>query len=78
MVVRKIELSLQQSDRLDALARELDVPSDTLAATAIEALLDLDQWQRSEIEAGLAQAHRGEFAEPDEIEQIIQKYTSRA
>jgi predicted transcriptional regulator len=78
MVVRKVELTVEQSDRLDALARELDISSDTLAATAIEAMLDLGQWHRDEIEKGLAEADRGEFANEDELKAILDKYTQRA
>jgi len=78
MVARKIELSDIQAERLDALARQLDVSSDTLAATAIEAMLDLGSWQAAEIEAGLQEAEAGEFAEPAEIEEILKKYASRS
>jgi predicted transcriptional regulator len=73
MVARKVELTVEQSDRLDALARELDISSDTLAATAIEAMLYLDQWHRDEIEKGLAEADRGEFATEDELKAILDK-----
>jgi len=78
MVARKIEITETQAERLDALARQLDVSSDTLAATAIEAMLDLGSWQVSEIEAGLREAEAGEFAEPAEIEEILKKYASRS
>ena len=78
MVARKNELTETQAERLYALARQLDVSSDTLAATAIEAMLDLGSWQVSEIEAGLREAEAGEFAEPAEIEEILKKYASRS
>lgn len=78
MVVRKIELSPTQSERLDNLARELGVASDTLASTAIEAMLDLGAWQTAEIEAGLKEAEAGDFADPAEIQALLTKYASRS
>jgi RHH-type rel operon transcriptional repressor/antitoxin RelB len=78
MVARKIEITETQAERLDALARKLAMSSDTLAATAIEAMLDLGVWQAAEIEAGLKDADAGEFAEPAEIEAILKKYASHS
>ena len=78
MVARKFEISAQQSERLDALARDLDVSSDTLAATAIEAMLDLDQWHRQEIAKGLAEADRGDFASDTDLKSLIDKFTKRS
>ena len=78
MVARKFEISAQQSERLDALARDLDVSSDTLAATAIEAMLDLDQWHRQEMAKGLAEADRGDFAGDTDLKSLIDKFTKRS
>jgi predicted transcriptional regulator len=74
MVALKVQITDQQAERLDDLARRLDVASDTLAATAIEAFLDRESWQIAEIEAGLREAGQGDFASENEIAGIFAKY----
>lgn len=38
---------------------------------------DLEQWQIEEIEKGLAEADRGEFASAEEVEQVLKRWTNR-
>ncbi|MDB5643185.1 MAG: Transcriptional regulator, CopG family [Hyphomicrobiales bacterium] len=74
MVALKVQISDQQAERLDDLARKLDVPSDTLAASAIEAFLDRETWQMAEIEAGLRDADAGDFASEAEVAAYFAAY----
>ncbi len=74
MAALKVQISDQQAGRLDDLARKLDVSSDTLAATAIEAFLDRETWQFAEIEGGLRDADLGDFATPAEVSEFFAKH----
>lgn len=66
-VTMSIRLSLQTRERLDKLAQATDRSKSWLAAQAVEAFLDLQEWQVAAIQEGLAQAERGEFVEQDTI-----------
>ena len=43
-------------------------------ASEAEELPPLQDWQREQIEEGLAQAERGEFASVEEVERVFSKY----
>jgi predicted transcriptional regulator len=45
-----------------------------VAAEAIEDYLARQEWQLAEIEAGLAEADRSDFANDDELARIVAKY----
>ena len=77
MVALRIQLTDHQAELLDDLARKLEVPSDTLAATAIESFLERETWQIAEIEAGLADAERGDFVEDNEVAAFFSKHLPR-
>ena len=64
----------ETSDKLDELAVKMDRSRSFLAAKAIEEFVAREAWQLAEIEAGLAEANRGEFASEEEVEQVIGKY----
>jgi predicted transcriptional regulator len=77
MVALRIQLTDHQAELLDDLARKLEVPSDTLAATAIESFLERETWQIAEIEAGLADAERGDFVDDTEVAAFFSKHLPR-
>lgn len=52
----------ETADKLDKLARKLDRSRAYSAAQAIEAFVARQAWRLAEIEAGLADAERGDFA----------------
>lgn len=52
---------------LDAVASALDRDRSQVLNEAIEAYLDLHQWQAQHIREGLRQADAGEFATDDEM-----------
>ncbi|MER8423023.1 hypothetical protein [Mesorhizobium sp. M1403] len=45
-----------------------------MAAQAIEDFVAREEWQLAEIEAGLAEASRGDFASAGEVEAVVGKY----
>lgn len=69
-----VHLPEKTAARLDRLANKLSKPADSVAADAIEDFLAREQWQLAEIEAGLAEADRGEFASDDEVNAVFAKY----
>lgn len=74
-------LSVRVSDdlkrRLDDLAKTTRRSKSFLAAEAIEAYVELNEWQIEEIKAGLQEAREGKFAMPEEVEAVFAKYTKR-
>jgi predicted transcriptional regulator len=64
----------ETSDKLDEIAVKMDRSRSFLAAKAIEEFVAREAWQLAEIEAGLAEANRGEFASDAEVERVLGKY----
>ena len=64
----------ETSEKLDELAVKMDRSRSFLAAKAIEEFVAREAWQLAEIEAGLAEANRGEFASEAEVERVLGKY----
>ena len=69
-----VRLLEETSDKLDELAVKMDRSRSFLAAKAIEEFVAREAWQLAEIEAGLAEANRGEFASEAEVERVLGKY----
>ncbi len=44
---------------------------ETLVREAVERLVDYDGWFLQEVDEGLADAHRGEFVEHDDVRKLI-------
>ncbi len=68
----------ETSDKLDELAVKMDRSRSFLAAKAIEEFVAREAWQLAEIEAGLAEAIRGEFASEAEVERVLGKYLRKS
>jgi len=66
----------ETANHLDQLAEKMDRSRAYLAAQAIEDYVARESWQLAEIEAGIAEVNRGEFAEPAEVARIIAKFTA--
>lgn len=66
------------AEKLDHLAEKMDRSRAYMAAQAIEAFVVKEEWQLAEIEAGLAEADRGEFASAAEVAQVVGKYVKPA
>lgn len=63
--------------KLDQLAEKLDRSRSYMAAQAIEDFIAREEWQLAEIEAGLAEADRGEFASAEALADVVAKYVKR-
>ena len=59
--------------RLERLARSMDRSKSDVAAEAIRAYVDLNEWQIAEIKAALKEADAGDFASNTEVERVMKK-----
>ena len=64
--------------KLDQLAEKVDRSRSYVAAQAIEDYVAREEWQLAEIEAGLDEADRGEFASEKDLAGVISKYVKPA
>ncbi len=64
--------------KLDKLAAATRRSRSFLAAEAIREYVALNSWQIEEIQKGLAEAERGEFASESEVKRVAKKWTCRA
>ena len=65
------------TEKLDALAAKLDRSRSYVAAQAIGDFVEREAWQLADIEAGLREADKGDFATDAEVTDTIAKYTKR-
>ncbi|MEZ2218909.1 CopG family ribbon-helix-helix protein [Rhizobium sp. RCC_161_2] len=78
MTAFTVRVSDETARKLDQIAEKLDRSRSYMAAQAIEDYVAREEWQIAEIEAGLAEANRGEFASDDEVAKVIGKYVKSA
>lgn len=81
MTAFTIRVPDEVADRLNQIAQKLDRSRSYMAAQAIEDFVSREEWQLAEIEAGIAEADRGEFANDDDVARVVGKYvkaTSRS
>ena len=69
-----VSIAADMAEKLDELAAKMDRSRSFLASQAIEEFVAREVWQLSEIEAGLAEANRGEFASVAEVERVLGAY----
>ena len=67
IITARIDAALRA--KLEALARSTKRSKSYLAAEAIAAYVELNEWQIAEIEAGIAEFDRGEIVTQDEAEE---------
>ena len=65
------------TEKLDALAAKLERSRSYVAAQAIGDFVEREAWQLADIEAGLREADKGDFATDAEVAATIAKYTKR-
>ncbi|MDE2094587.1 MAG: CopG family ribbon-helix-helix protein [Burkholderiales bacterium] len=65
-------------DRLDVLAEATQRSKSFLAAEAIRAYVENNEWQIGEIQAALAEADAGDFANDNELAALAQKWKTNA
>ena len=64
--------------RLEKLAKATERTKSYLAAEAIRAYVDLNEWQISEIKAALKEADAGDFASDAEVRRVRRKWSRSA
>ncbi|TCL95756.1 putative transcriptional regulator [Rhizobium sp. PP-WC-2G-219] len=74
MTAFSVRVPDETAARLDQLAEKLDRSRSYMAAQAIEEFIAREEWQLAEIEAGLADADRGDFASTDDVANVVGKY----
>ncbi len=76
MVAFTVRLDDEKARKLDQLASRLDRSRSWLAAQAIDDYLAREEWQIAEIEAGIAEADRGEFASTEDLARVVARYVA--
>lgn len=72
-----VRLTDEVAEKLDAIANKLDRSRSYVAARAIDDFVAREEWQLADIEAGLREAEKGDFATDAEVAATIAKYTKR-
>jgi predicted transcriptional regulator len=78
MTAFTVRVSEAVAEQLDQLAAKLDRSRAYVAAQAIEDFVAREAWQLAEIEAGLAEANRGDFASAVDLASVVNKYVKIA
>lgn len=73
-----IRLEADVRARLDQLAEATNRSKSFLAAEAIRAFVELNEWQIREIQAALQEADAGDFAKPSEVKKVLGKWRKAA
>jgi RHH-type rel operon transcriptional repressor/antitoxin RelB len=71
IVTARIDSALKA--KFEALARSTKRSKSYLAAQAIAAYVELNEWQIGEIEAGIAELDRGEVLSDEEAEELYRR-----
>ena len=66
-----VRMPIDIKERLERLASATDRSKSRLAADAIRRYLELEEWQVSEIQAGIQEADRGDFASDEEVQAVF-------
>jgi len=72
--VMTIRVDRTTRKRLEKLARATERTKSYLAAEAIRAYVDLNEWQITEIKAALKEADAGDFASEREVQAVMRKW----
>ena len=70
-----IRLEEATKNKLEKLADATHRSRSFLAAEAIKAYVDSNEWQINEIQAAIAEADAGDFASDAEVQAVIDKWT---
>ena len=75
IVTARIDAALKA--KLEALSRATKRSKSYLAAEAIAAYVELNEWQIGEIEAGIAELDRGEVLSDEEVDELYKRLSRR-
>jgi predicted transcriptional regulator len=76
--VMSIRVDRKTKTRLAKLATAMERTKSYVAAEAIRAYVELNEWQITEIKAALKEADAGDFASEREVRAVMKKWTRRA
>jgi RHH-type rel operon transcriptional repressor/antitoxin RelB len=76
--IMTIRVDRKTKSRLEKLARATERTKSYLAAEAIRAYVDLNEWQIGEIKAALKEADAEDFASDVEVRRVRKKWASSA
>ncbi len=69
-----ISLTDETAEKLDTLARVQEISRSSLVSKAIEEFIAKENWQIAEIQSGLDEAEREDFASDDDLKIVIDRY----
>jgi RHH-type rel operon transcriptional repressor/antitoxin RelB len=72
--VMTIRVDRRTKSRLEKLATAMDHTKSCVAAEAIRAYIELNEWQIAEIKAGLKEANASDFSAADEAHAVMKKW----
>lgn len=73
-----IRLEDEVKDRLDRLADSTNRSKSYLAAEAIRAFVEINEWQVAEIRAAIKEADAGDFASEKDVDALAKKWKVNA
>jgi RHH-type transcriptional regulator, rel operon repressor / antitoxin RelB len=76
--VMTIRVDPKTKSRLEKLAKAMERTKSYVAAEAIRAYVELNEWQITEIKAALNEADAGDFASEKEVQAVMKKWSRRA
>ena len=72
--VMTIRVDPKTKSRLEQLAKAMDRTKSYVAAEAIRAFVDLNEWQIAEIKTALKEADAGDFASEKEVQAVMRNW----
>jgi len=73
-----IRLDDEVKERLDRLAEAAERSKSYLAAEAVRAYVEVNEWQIAEIRAALKEADAGDFADQKDVAKLVRKWKVNA
>ncbi|MFZ2060406.1 MAG: ribbon-helix-helix protein, CopG family [Candidatus Binatus sp.] len=73
-----IRVDRKTRTRLEKLAKAMERTKSYVAAEAIRAYVELNEWQIAEIKTALTEADGGDFATEKEVQAVMRKWSRRA
>ncbi len=73
-----IRVDRKTKTRLEKLANAMERTKSYIAAEAIRAYVELNEWQITEVKAALTEADAGDFASEEEVRAVKKKWSRRA
>lgn len=73
-----IRLDDEVKERLDRLAAATERSKSYLAAEAVRAYVEINEWQIAEVRAALKEADAGDFADDKEVTKLVRKWKLNA